>query len=70
MASAADRTDSPLSTLQEDDFVIFIPDLVFIVKDAMQIKPGLSFDEKQKQLIGSKIKINFKYISDNPDTNK
>ena len=36
----------------------------------MQIKPGLSFDEKQKQLVGSKMKINFKYISDNPDTNK
>ena len=36
----------------------------------MQIKPDLSFDETQKQLVGSKIKIDSKYISDNPDLNK
>ena len=64
LAFAPDRTDSPLSTLHET----FIP--VFIAKDAMQRKPGLSFDEKQKQLIGSKIKIDFKFILDNPDPNK
>ena len=36
----------------------------------MQIKPGLSFDEKQKQLVASKTKIDSKYISDNPDSDK
>ena len=36
----------------------------------MQIKPGFSFDEKQKQLVENIIKIDFKYISDNPDPNK
>ena len=44
---------------------------VFIAKEAMQIKPGLSFDEKQKQFVGSKmIKIDSKYISNNPDPDK
>ena len=41
-----------------------------IAKDARQKKPGLSFDQKQKQLAGSKIKIDCKYISDNSDLNK
>ena len=36
----------------------------------MHIKSGLSFDEKQKQLVGSKIEIDFKFILDNPDPNK
>ena len=36
----------------------------------MQIKPGLAFNEKQKQLVGNRIKIDFIYISDNPDPDK
>ena len=51
----ASAPDSSLTTLHEDKFVKVFP--VFIAKDAMQIKPSLSFDEKQKQLVGSKIKI-------------
>ena len=36
----------------------------------MQIKHGPSSHEKQKKLVGSKIKIDSKYISDNPDPDK
>ena len=36
----------------------------------MQIKPGLALDEKQKQLVGSRIKIDIDYISYNPDPDK
>ena len=49
--------DSPLTTLHEDKFVNVIT--VFIAKDATQIKLGLSFDKKQIQLFGSKIKDRF-----------
>ena len=51
----ASTPDSPLTTLQhvlhEDNFVKVIP--VFLAKDAMQTKSGLSFDGKQKQLVGN-----------------
>ena len=36
----------------------------------MQRKPDLSFDKKQKQLAGNKIKIDSKYNLDNPDLGK
>ena len=65
MASAP---DSQLTTLHEDKFVNVIQ--VLIAKGDMQRKPGLSFDEKQKQLVGSEIKTNSKYISDNSDPDK
>ena len=65
MASAP---DSQLTTLHEDNFVNVIQ--VLIAKGDMQRKTGLSFDEKQKQLVGSEIKTNSKYISDNSDPDK
>ena len=64
----ASAPDSLLTSLHEDNFIKVIP--VFIAKDDIQTKPGIAFDEKQKQLVGSKIKIESKYISDNPDPDK
>ena len=60
----ASSADSKVAPLHEDDLVKVIP--VFIAKDAMQIKPGFSFDENQKRIIGSTLKIDYNYVSENP----
>ena len=60
----ASSRDSKVAPLHEDDIVKVIP--VFIAKDAMQIKPGFSFDENQKLIIGSTLKIDYNYVSENP----
>lgn len=60
----ASSSDSKVTPLHEDNLVKVIP--VFIAKDAMQIKLGFSFDENQKRIIGSTLKIDYNFVSENP----
>lgn len=64
----ASAQDCKITPLYEDKIVKVIP--VFIAKDAMQIKPGLAFDENQKLLIGSKLRIDNNFVQNNPNPDK
>ena len=57
LSSAA---DSEIITLFEDRIVKIIS--VALAKDAMQLKPGLLYDSKQRKLIGSTLNLNYDFI--------
>ena len=54
-------SDCKVTVLHEDNLVKVIP--VFSVKNAMQVKPGFSFDENQKRIIGSTLSIDYIFMS-------
>ena len=64
----ASAPDSPLTTLDKYKFVNVTT--VFITKDTMQIKLGLSFDNNGNNLLEVKLNIDSKCISDNPSPDK